>query len=160
MSTRGSKILMAIAKSGFLLCMLAASSCKPDLSDDPIPIVFFPAATLNLNLPDYSALKVDGGFKSVGSVAGSSVGVRGIILYRQSATNYYAYEANCSYHPNEAGSTVSIHASGLYMMCAGCGSNFSFTDGAPTGGIAWRPLRKYRTELDGFNLTITNDVLN
>jgi nitrite reductase/ring-hydroxylating ferredoxin subunit len=151
---------LAIGKTFFLLGMLVASSCKPDLSDDPIPIVFFPNATINLNLPDYSALKVDGGYKSVGSVGGTSVGVRGIILYRQSATNYYAYEANCSYHPNEAGSTVSIHPSGLFMMCSGCGSNFSFTDGAPTGGIAWRPLRKYQTVLDGFNLTITNDVVN
>jgi hypothetical protein len=160
MSIKGNNTALTFAKSMFMLCVLAASSCQQDLSDDPIPIIFFPDATINLNLPEFSALKVDGGFKSVGSVGGSSLGVRGVILYRQSPTNYYAYEVNCSYHPNDASANVSIHPSGLYMMCAGCGSNFGFADGAPTGGIAWRPLRKYRTVLDSNNLTITNDVLN
>ncbi len=160
MSTRVNRRLLAIVMGGLLLFMLGASSCTPDLSDDPIPVVLFPDATINLNLPEYSVLKVDHGSKYISKVGASSVGVRGVILYRESATNYYAYESNCSYHPNEASANVNIDPTNLWMTCTGCGSKFSFESGAPTGGIAWRPLRKYQTVLDGFNLTITNDVLN
>lgn len=143
-----------------LFILLMAASCNRDLSDDPIPVVYFPTSTINLFLPEYTSLAIDGGYKSMSSIAGTSVGVRGIILYRKDKTTYLAYEVNCSYHPNEAGSNVGIHASGLFMVCAGCGSNFSFTDGTPTGGVAWRPLRKYRTELSGSSLTITNEIAN
>ena len=139
-----------------LLC-----GCGRELSDDPIPIIFFPNAVINLSFPEYQqSLAVDGGFKVVSTVAGSSVGVRGVIIYRKDASTYLAYEVNCSFHPNEASSNVSVHSSRLYMNCTGCGSNFSFADGTPTGGVAWRPLRKYRTELSGSTLTITNEVAN
>ena len=143
-----------------LIILVMAVSCSRDLSDDPIPPATFPTSTINLFLPEYTSLAVDGGYKSVSSIGGTSVGVRGIILYRKDKTTYLAYEVNCSYHPNEAGSNVGIHASGLFMVCAGCGSNFGFADGAPTGGVAWRPLRKYRTELSGSSLTITNEIAN
>ncbi|MEJ0056927.1 MAG: hypothetical protein WDN75_15510 [Bacteroidota bacterium] len=141
-----------------ILTFLLISACGRDLTDDPIPIIPFPDATVNLYLPENQPLVVDGGYRTISSVAGSSVGVRGIILYRKDAANYFAYEINCSYHPNEAASNVSVHASRLYMTCSGCGSTFSFTDGTPTGGIAWRPLRRYRTELSGGYLTITNEI--
>ena len=140
--------------------MVIVGSCNRDLSDDPIPVIYFPNSTINLFLPEYSALAVDGGFKTVSSIAGTTVGVRGIILYRKDKSSYIAYEVNCSYHPNEAGSNVGVHPSGLFMACAGCGSNFSFSDGSPTGGVAWRPLRKYRTELSNNSLTITNELAN
>jgi nitrite reductase/ring-hydroxylating ferredoxin subunit len=142
-----------------ILTFLLITACDRDLTDDPIPIVPFPNSTINLYLPEYQPLVVDGGFKIISNVNGISIGVRGIILYRKDVNNYFAYEINCSYHPNEAGSNVSPHASRLYMNCSGCGSNFSFTDGTPTGGVAWRPLRRYRTELSGGYLTITNEIL-
>ena len=147
-------------RQALFFILLMAGACNRDLSDDPIPVVYFPTSTINLFHPEYTSHAVDGGYKSLSSIAGTSVGVRGIIIYRKDKTTYLAYEVNCSYHPNEAGSNVGIHASGLFMVCAGCGSNFSFTDGAPTGGVAWRPLRKYRTELSGSSLTITNEVAN
>ncbi|CAN5278765.1 hypothetical protein BH09BAC3_BH09BAC3_21870 [soil metagenome] len=147
---RGHKIL----SSALLLLVFLFGGCgSPDLSDDPIPVVPFAPLTINLFLPEYQSLRLDGGTKEIGSI-----GVRGVILYRASSTSYLAYEKNCSYHPNAANSYVDVHASKLFMVCSGCGSNFSFTDGTSTGGVAWRPLRRYRVELNNPILTITDEI--
>ena len=141
------------SKAFFILTLFLFSGCGTNLDDDPIPVVPFAPLTINLFLPEYQSLMLDGGTKVIGNA-----GVRGIIIYRSKATTYIAYEKNCSYHPNEAGSTVDVHASKLFMVCSGCGSNFSFTDGTSTGGVAWRPLRRYRVELDNPSLTITDEI--
>lgn len=86
-------------------------------------------------------------------------GVRGIILYRKSNSTYIAYERNCSFHPGDACATVDVDISGLYMIDHCCNSTFCFSSGEPTGGIAWRPLRKYATMLDTNLLTITDEII-
>jgi nitrite reductase/ring-hydroxylating ferredoxin subunit len=139
----------------FLLTLLVVFSCNRDLTDDPIPVIPFPDLNINLAFPEYQPLMLDGGYKEI-----SKIGVRGVILYRKNATTYIAYERNCSFHPNDACATVNVHTSSLYMTDPCCGSNFSFTDGTPTGGAAWRPLRKYRTVLSGGMLTISNEMVN
>jgi hypothetical protein len=138
-----------------LLVLALLFGCSRDLSDDPIPIVPFPDLVINLSFPDYLSLAVDGGYKLIGNI-----GVRGVIVYRKSPTAYIAYERNCSYHPNEAGSTVDVNVTKLFMTDASCGSNFNFSDGMPSAGVAWRPLRRYRTVLSGTSLTITSDIEN
>ena len=140
----------------WLFCMIliaAFQGCTPDLSDDAIPWQPFDVIQINLNLPEYIALKTDGGSKTIDG------GVRGIILYHQSGSNYIAYEANCSYQPNSACATVEVHVSTLYMFCACCSSNFDLSTGYPTGGPAWRPLRRYYTSLNGTTLTITDEIV-
>lgn len=141
----------------FIFIALFIGSCDSGPMDDPIPLATFSEIVINLSFPDYNSLNRDGGFKEL---ANQNAGVRGIILYRNSATSYFAYEKNCSYHPNEACATVDVHTSGLFMIDSCCGSTFNFSDGAPTGGPAWRPLRKYRTQLDGTLLTITDEVID
>jgi nitrite reductase/ring-hydroxylating ferredoxin subunit len=145
---------------GSFIAVLLVCGCGRDLSDDPIPVANFPDVTFNIIFPEYQPLQVDHGFKLISKVGAVNIGVRGVIVYRINSTSYLAYEVNCSYHPNDAGANVNPNVSGLYMTCAGCGSNFSFTDGSPMGGVAWRPLRRYRTELSGTNLTITSDISN
>lgn len=135
------------------LSMLMA--CDPQLTDDPIPLVTFQDEVCNLALPSYSPLRLDGGFVQL-----KNIGLRGVIVYRVSETTFRAYERNCSYHPNEAGSTVDIHTSNLYMIDTSCGSTFNFSDGQPTGGPAWRPLRQYYTKVQGNILTITSEIIN
>ena len=141
--------------NGAILVIGLLLGCTPDRSDDPIPIVPFADLVINLSFPDYASLAVDGGFKEIGSI-----GVRGVIVYRKDASTYLTYERNCSYRPNDAGSTVDVNSSKLFMTDTSCGSNFSFADGRPTSGIAWRPLRQYHTELSGTSLTITSDIVN
>ncbi len=130
-------------------------SCEPQLVDDPIPLVTFNPVVINLSLPTYSRLRVDGGIYAI-----DNIGVRGVYVYRVNSTTYRAYERNCSYHPNAAGSTINIHSSNLFFQDPSCSSNFNFEEGNPTGGPAWRPLQRYNASLAGNYLTITSDVIN
>jgi hypothetical protein len=143
-----------VSALGLFLASLL-SSCEPQLVDDPIPVAAFQDQILNLSLPEYSALRVDGGIKEI-----DNIGVRGVFVYRSTGGVYKAYERNCSYHPNEAGSTVNLHVSKLYFVDQYCGSTFNLEDGQPSGGPAWRPLRQYRTDINGSFLTITSEVIN
>jgi nitrite reductase/ring-hydroxylating ferredoxin subunit len=131
-------------------------SCKPDLIDAAIPYQPFPEIHLNLNLPVYIKLRSDGGYIPITSKDG---GVQGIIVYRLNSTTFLAYERNCSYHPNDACATVEVHSSGLYMIDPCCNSSFDFASGNPTGGPAWRPLRRYETLLTVNDLTITDNIV-
>jgi nitrite reductase/ring-hydroxylating ferredoxin subunit len=133
--------------------LIGLQSCSPDLSDDQIPFQPFPDIVLNLNLPDNIALKTKGSSKAI------SGGVRGIIVYCRDVGVYYAYERNCSFHPNDACATVNIDPSTLFMIDQCCGSQFDFSTGIPTGGAAWRPLQKYKTVFDGADLIITDEVV-
>jgi nitrite reductase/ring-hydroxylating ferredoxin subunit len=116
----------------------------------------FPEIVINLSLPDYSSLKFDGGIKEL-----TDTGIRGILLYRASATTYIAYDKNCSHHPYDVEcSTVEVDFSRLFLKDPCCNSTFNFSDGMPTGGPASRPLIRYRTELVGSVLTITDEIVN
>ena len=148
-------LLLRSGLSATLLLLLFISSCAPDLSDDAIPFVPFSDIVVNLNLPEYASLKMDGGYKYL-----KDGGVRGIILYRKSATTYIAYERNSSYHPNEACATVDVHSTGLYMIDPCSNSMFDFSTGSPMSGPAIRPLRQYVTVLTSFEVTITDDIAN
>lgn len=141
--------------SKFWLILLSLVACTRDLSDDPIPIIFFADVVIELGLPAYNSLKTDGGYKEL-----STGGVRGIIIYRVNSATYFAYERNCSYRPNEACATVSVHNSGLFMTDPCCNSSFNFSDGNPSGGPAWRQLQRYRTQLSGSTLTISDEIIN
>jgi hypothetical protein len=134
--------------------VLFFSSCAPDLSDDQIPYVQFSDIVINLNLPAYVSLKFDKGYAYVGG------GVRGIILYRKDMATYIAYERNSSFHPNEACATVEVHNSNLYMIDICSNSTFDFNTGIPTNGPAITPLRRYVVNLNGFELTITDEIAN
>lgn len=138
-----------------LCCSILAlfTTCKPDLSDDPIPYQPFSPITINLNLPQYQSLRTNNWVYVEG-------GVRGIILYRKDQSTYMAYERNCSFQPNEACATVDVHISNLYMFDPCCNSTFEFATGQPTGGAAWRALRQYETLLSGSDLTITDVIIN
>jgi nitrite reductase/ring-hydroxylating ferredoxin subunit len=135
--------------------MLLLGNCEPQLTDDPIPVASFPDEVINLFLPEYSTLRVDGGHKEI-----NKLGVRGIIVYRVNATTFRAYERNCSFQPNEACATVNVHISNLFLTDPCCGSSFSFEEGTPTGGPAWRPLRQYRTQLSGSTLVVSDEIIN
>lgn len=151
--TTKSKIAKVILNTMAVMIVAAVISCEPDLRDADIPPAQFSDIFINLSLPKYQAIRTDGG-----SVYEDG-GVRGLIIYRMSPSEYIAYERNCSYTPNEACATVDIHASRIYMEDPCCGSSFSFSNGQPMGGAAWRPLRRYHTSLNGTQLMITNEVV-
>ncbi|HEY0740079.1 MAG TPA: hypothetical protein VGD40_01405 [Chryseosolibacter sp.] len=152
MTIRNKSILATV--SLLILFMIQASSCKPDLRDDAIPYLTFGSVYMNLNLPEYTSLKTDGGFYYY-----DDAGVRGLIIYRQNASTYHVYERNCSFQPNEACATVNVHVTRLFMEDPCCQSHFDFITGNPTQGAAWRPLRKYFSAVNGTDLTITDEII-
>jgi len=145
---------IVVQSVAIILLMSALSGCKPDLTDDPIPLVTFPPYTINVNLPEYQELRTSGVMEI------NDIGIRGVIVYRVDATTYNVYERNCSFQPNEACATVNIHSSKLYLTDPCCNSNFELTTGNPTSGPAWRPLRQYQTSFTGTQLTITDVSAN
>lgn len=155
------KVFMNIQNRKFLLvqghwiyvALIGLLGCTPDLSDDQIPFQPFPDIIINLNLPENIALKSKGISKEIDG------GTRGIIVYCEDIGVYYAYERNCSFHPNDACATVNIDNSKLFMVDPCCGSSFDFSTGKPTGGIAWRPLLMYKTTYNGADLIITDEII-
>ena len=135
-----------------LLLIVGITSCDANIEEDNIPYVPFNNIEINLSNIQYFDLTTKGYIELEG-------GVKGIILYKNSSTDYFAYERNCSYLPFNSCAKVEIDGSGLFMSDPCCESQFSFTTGNPNGGPAIFPLRRYRTILNGNFLIITDEPL-
>ena len=85
-----------------IILLFFGFACDPVPPFGDIPFIPFPDIFINLNLPDYTPLRNDGGVVPVDG------GVRGIYLYRENEFSYKAFERNCSYGPNEACATVDL----------------------------------------------------
>ena len=138
---------------------LGASSCGSKNDDQPQ----IPYAPVNLSITitnqQYAALRNDNGAVTL-PVKGpdGDGGVRGVIVVRQSAGNFLAFERNCPYRPYDADpcALVSLDRnSRLFMRDSCCSSQFDLR-GQSIGGPAARPLKQYRTNLQGSLLSITN----
>jgi hypothetical protein len=139
-------------------CISLWSCSADDRVDDPIPFESFPDVVFNISLPSYSALLVDGGHIVISSFNGQPVGVRGIIVYRENATTFRAFEQTCSFQPYEAASNVQPFAT--HMQCSGCSSNFDYEGNTSGNGPAWRPLGQYKASVSGSTVTITDEIIN
>jgi hypothetical protein len=142
--------------ASIFLYVLLFSCGSDERVDDPIPFERFDDIVININLPSYTALKIDGGHVVIPDGV-INAGVRGIIVYRENATTFRAFEQNCSFQPQDACATVDAFA--LYMQDSCCGSIFNY-DGDATGGLAWRPLQQYSAAISGNTLTITDLIIN
>lgn len=131
-----------------IFSVLFLGSCDNTDPEDQIPLTLV-NETINLTNQQYQNLQFIGGHVTI------SGGVRGIIIYRVSTTEYRAIEANCSFEPLNSCAQVEPESSGLFLIDNCCTSTFNF-DGFPTGGPATLPLRLYNTSLQGTFLTITN----
>lgn len=128
--------------------ILALASCESDNWLDPIPYVLVDT-TINLSNQEYLPLRVDGGHVEIQG------GWKGIIIYRENATTYKAFEKASPHRTDEACAEIFVDQSGLFMR-EGCDNSIYNFDGNPSGGIAQFPLRQYVTQLDGNYLYITN----
>ena len=147
------KDFMIMRKIKLSLLLLVLVTWAKGQADEPIPLATFTEIIVNLNFPQFRPLKADGGYVEIDG------GVKGIIVYRENATTFIAYERNCSYEAGESCARVEADLSRLYLIDRCCGSTFSFSDGYPMKGPASRPLRKYRTLLSGTTLTVTDEIV-
>lgn len=143
-STRHTSLAGFLLLAGGLLtgCSSASNDAQPQIPLAAVNEVLFLSDQQNSNLRfDNGAVYHKGG-------------VRGLIIVRQNASSYLAFERNCPYQPLDTCARVKIDPFlRLYDPC--CNSQFSL-QGQVQGGPATRPLRQYNTALSGNTLTITN----
>jgi hypothetical protein len=139
-----------------LCLLLGVAACGSKNDDQPL----IPYAPVNLSLvltnQEYVNLRANNGavMLPVKGPAGTG-GVKGVIVVRQNASTYLAFERNCPYRPYDACATVSLDRSRLFMRDSCCNSQFDL-QGQITGGPTPRPLKQYSTSLQGNILNITN----
>jgi nitrite reductase/ring-hydroxylating ferredoxin subunit len=128
---------MKILTKILLFCILMLTSIKCNTPQNKIPFVYVDF-TIDLNSAEFYELNAIGNYVYV------TGGVSGIIIYRDSRDNFYAYERACPYDPDKG--RVVVEKNGYRVIDSVCGSEFSLTmDGAVLKGPARLPLRKYNT---------------
>ncbi len=141
-------------KSLYVFCLLiiiSAYGCKKDKNNNTsVPLVAVDL-TLYVNNPSYVNLNTVGGWVYV-----TGYGVRGIIVYRYSSTEFKAYERNCTYQSSNACATVFVDATNIIATDTCCHSKFLLVDGSVSQGPATFPLKTYNTSYDGNVLHIYN----
>lgn len=105
---------------------------------------------LYTNNPSFINLNATGGWVYI------TGGVRGILVYRKSPSDFMAYDRNCTYQSSDACATVIVDATNIIATDTCCHSKFSIFDGSVTQGPAGLPLKAYSTTFDGNVLHIYN----
>ncbi len=83
-------------------------------------------------------------------------GVNGILLFRLEDRQFNAFDRTCPFQP-EDNCAVDFDDAELKAVCPCCGSEFElFYNGDILKGPARRPLKQYRTVIEGSMLRITN----
>ena len=81
----------------------------------------------------------------------------GIIIYRASEDEFYAFDRTCTYNV-KLSAAIEIEDSGITAKCPECGSRYVFPSlGFPTeDGPSKNPLRQYSTHFDGTTVHVYN----
>jgi nitrite reductase/ring-hydroxylating ferredoxin subunit len=82
-------------------------------------------------------------------------GVKGIIIYRESQDQFYAFERLCTYYPQDT-CAINIDNSKTTGTCPCCNSSFSLLNGSVLNDPAQYPLKQYKTSIITGRLYITN----
>ncbi len=135
--------------------LLILAGCTTDNTSPEIPLATFDDIFINLDLPEYQQLEVQG-WVYVQAGGGSN----GIILHKNSPVDYNAYERTCSFDPFTPTAIIEVTPGGTSMVDYSCNSYFSLENGQPMGGPAFIPLRQYTVIQVGRSLTITDEPVN
>lgn len=138
-------------------------ACKKDNQQQQSPIPNVPVnVTLNLDLPQYIALKNQGFWIYING------GSRGIVVYHGYDDLFYAYDRNCPYQPYDSCAQVSVLNDYVYLQCGHyksdtssifvkcCGSKFFLEYGTLAEGPAQHGLKNYNVTKSGSLIQITN----
>ena len=127
---------------GLVICI--ALSCK---KNDPNNQSGVPVANVDtyINITGNGTLNVPTGWAYIAG------GVRGILLYRKSSTEFMAYDRNCTYQPSNTCAIITADAGGIFAVDSCCTSRFYLSDGNVDKGPAIIPLTKYQATFDGVN---------
>ena len=138
------------APSFILVCIfcLIFSNCRKD-EENSIPIV---AVDIYIYTADPSFINLN----AVGGWVYITGGVRGILVYRKSVSEFMAYDRNCTYQSNDVCATVIVDNSNIIAEDTCCNSKFSMVDGSVIQAPAALPLKAYNNTFNGTVLHIYN----
>lgn len=131
-----------------ILVFILIGSCKKN-NDNSVPLTAVDIY-IYANNPSFINLTVPGGWVYI------TGGVRGILVYRKSTSEFMAYDRNCTYRPSDACAVVSVDATNIIATDTCCHSKFSISDGSVLQAPAALPLKAYSTTFDGNVLHIYN----
>jgi len=121
--------------------------CKKN--DDPVPYVYV-NFYVNINSPQFTSLTSVGGWVYV------TGGYKGIVLYRNSIDEFYAYDRACPYKPTTGCEHIDVEDNGITVIDSCCGSRFLLMDGSVVNGPATISLTHYKTYFNGTTVQVTN----
>ena len=114
-------------------------------NDEVVPNVYV-NFTIDLGSVQYLKLATIGGWVYV------TGGVNGILIYRNSMTEFSAYDRTCPYHPNENNRVYVQTPNDIFVYDSVCHSRFFLLNGLPESGPAKAPLKSYNADyLDANN---------
>ncbi len=131
-----------------ILLSLFFTYCKK-ASDNQVPNTAVDLYVYTSN-PSFINIAVVGGWTYIAG------GVRGILVYRKSTTEFMAYDRNCTYQSSTACATVYVDNTNIMATDSCCHSKFGLFDGNVNTGPATLPLKKYNSTFDGNVLHIFN----
>lgn len=137
----------------FSMIFMLFSCKKDDNNQNNNPYLFNPVVSLNLNLnlPQYNALRFPGN-----SVIINSQGVKGIVVYCINENLYTASDLSDPNHLPDDCSKMEIEGILLSCPCTTDENVYDVVTGKHQTDNSLYPLQQYRTERTGDNLRIFN----
>ncbi len=124
------------------------SACKKKNED------LIPAISVDIYLYSYEPAFFN--LNPVGGWTYINGGIKGILVYRKTNTEFLSFERNSTYKPSD-GCTITVDStSNLFVDDKCSGSRFLISDGSVVKGPASLPLKQYRNSWDGNILHIFN----
>ena len=160
-------ILVSKIRNFLLLLILVTgfTACKKD-KNDVIPDVFVDFY-IRLNDPQFfdltaplNSVYIDASTNNIGRNAAGYDG-NGIIIYRASEEEFYAYDRTCPHDFAVNGKSIQINIlDGIYGECPECKTKYGLPNfGSPLSGSVGRyPLKNYKTSFDGINIHVWNHL--
>ena len=135
------------------LCLVLIGCNKDDSPNDNNPNLLSPliSVNLNLNLPQYNALKFPGN-----SLILNSEGIRGVVIYNVNNDLYTAFELSDPNHIPNGCSKMTINGIVATCPCTTDTNSYDIVTGQHQGNESLFPLQQYFAARNGDNIQISN----
>ena len=146
--------MYAMKKIAFLLLLFTVIACKSDderLDNNPYLTSPFVNLNLNLNLPQYSSLKLPGN-----SVIITRQGIKGIVIYNENNSIYHAFELSDPNHPPNDCSLMEVDGIEATCPCETDNNKYNIITGQNIIDPSLYPMQRYRAERVGDNVRVSN----
>jgi nitrite reductase/ring-hydroxylating ferredoxin subunit len=131
------------------LILIAAVLMMACTKEDQHPVPLIPV-DFRVNL-EFQFIELN----SIGGHVNVYGGFGGIVIYRFSVDQFYAFDRACPVHPHDPNARIVVDNAPV-AHCKVCESSYLLLDGSPVSGPARFPLRQYRTMYSDPYLYVSN----